>query len=166
VVRADRGVRVITGPAGIAWRPSDVVEEGNFRAQATFVLLNAPVGYQEAYGLMVGGEDLHGPAQTYLSFLVRPTGEFTVRRRTGPNTETLVAWTANDAVQRMDARGKRPSNTLAIEVVDGQTRFLVNGTEVNRMPTDRARPYGLAGLRVNHHLELSVEGWSLGAPPL
>jgi hypothetical protein len=37
---------------------------------------------------------------------------------------------------------------------------------VNRMPTDRARPYGLAGLRVNHHLELSVEGWSLGAPPL
>lgn len=166
VAEADRGLRVTTGPAGIAWRPSDVVEAGDFQASATFVLHDAPVGYREAYGILVGGADLHGPNQSYLYFLVRPTGAFTVRRRTGRATETVVDWTDNDAVQPMTTLGDQPANALAVQVVDGDTRFLVNGTEVYRMPTAEARPYGLAGLRINHRLELSVEGWSLGAPPL
>lgn len=164
-VETPDGVRFTTGPAGVAWRPQDTVSAGDFRAEATLTLLGAPVGYREAYGVFVGGRDLGGPSATYLYLVVRATGDFTVRRRVGAAVETVVDWLGHNAVQRVALDGETPLNTLAIEVRGEETRFLVNGTVVFVMPTAEARPRGIAGLRVNHRLDLLLGGWSLGPPP-
>lgn len=159
------GIRFTTGPAGIAWRPADTVLAGDFRAEATLTLQGAPVGYREAYGIFVGGEGLGGPTSSYLYLLVRTTGEFAVKRRVGSGTETLVEWMSHNAVQRVTLDGDTPVNTLAVEVLGEETRFLVNGTVVFLLSTAEAGPYGAAGLRVNHRLDLLLTEWSLGPPP-
>ena len=42
----------------------------------------------------------------------------------------------------------------------------MNGTVVHRMTAEEVGPYGIAGLRVNHRLQVRVPAWYLGAPPL
>ena len=54
------------------------------------------------------------------------------------------------AVQRVVEEGDEPRNTLAVEVTEQETTFLVNGTEVHRMPTSEAQPHGVVGIRANH----------------
>ncbi len=159
------GIGILTGPAGIAWRADDRVASGEFRAEATFVQYGAPVGYREAYGVFVGGSDLQGPDQEYIYLLVRPTGDYLVKRRRGETTEVLVDWTPHEAVRRVVTEGDEPENTLAIEVRDGQVAFRVNETEVHRMPIPEARPYGVAGIRANHRLDILVREWSVEPIP-
>jgi hypothetical protein len=159
------GIEVTTGPAGIAWRAQDTLSAGDFRVEAALILRNAPVGYREAYGVFVGGRRLAGPDLTYLYLMVRASGDFMVTRRTGSEVENLVDWLSHNAVQRVAIDGDTPLNTLAVEVRGEETRFLINGTVVFIMPTEEANPYGTAGLRVNHRLDLVLGRWSVGPPP-
>lgn len=152
-------VRVQTGPAGIAWHPEDVIESGPLHVQATFVHHGSPVGYREAYGVFVGGLDLDSPDLEYSYLLVRSTGDFLIKRRRGETTETLVDWTPHEAISRVVEEGDEPENTLAVDVLGGETVYSVNGVEVFRMPTPEARPYGVVGLRVNHRLDIRVTDW-------
>lgn len=161
VVEDDDGIRVNTGPAGIAYRDTDVVTSGDMHVQATFVQYDAPVGYREAFGLFVGGRDLSGPDQEYTYLLVRTTGDVLVKRRVGDVTETLLDWTPHPAVRTVDAEGDQPTNALSIDVFEGQTHFVVNGDVVHSVPASAARPYGIAGVRVNHRLDVRVDGWIL-----
>ena len=161
VVEDDDGIRVKTGPAGIAYRESDTISSGDMHAQATFLQYDAPVGYREAYGIFVGGSDLRGPDQEYTYLLIRPTGDFLVKRRIGEITETLVDWTPHPAVQTVRQEGDRPRNTLGIDVFQGETHFVVNGDVVHTASAPRVRPYGIAGVRVNHRLDVRVDGWIL-----
>ena len=161
VVEDDDGVRVQTGPAGIVYREDDVVRVGDFTAAASLQLFDASVGYREAYGIFVGGLDLQGPDQEYTYLLIRPTGEFLIKRRLGEITETLVDWTPHDAVRGVVTAGDEPSNVLAVDVRGQETSFLVNGDVVHTAPTSRVRPYGIAGVRVNHRLDVRVDDWAL-----
>jgi hypothetical protein len=163
VVEDDDGIRVKTGPAGIAYREGDTISSGDMHAQATFLQYDAPVGYREAYGIFVGGSDLRGPDQEYTYLLIRPTGDFLVKRRIGEITETLVDWTPHPAVQTVRQEGDRPRNTLGIDVFEGETHFVVNGDVVHTASAPRVRPYGIAGVRVNHRLDVRVDGWILAS---
>lgn len=159
------GIHIRTGPAGIAYDPTDTVSTGSFRAEATFVQYNAPVGYREAYGIFVGGRELQGPEQEYTYLLVRGTGDFLVKRRRSDVTEVLVDWTPHPAVGRVEAEGDEPTNTLTVEVEGDETRFVVNGTVVHTMPTAEVRPFGVQGLRANHRLDIRVQSWDVERGP-
>jgi hypothetical protein len=161
IIEDDDGVRIKTGPAGIAYRATDLVQSGDFQAVGSFVQYGAPLGYREAYGIFVGGRDLDSPDWEYTYLLVRPTGDVLVKRRVGEITETILDWTPHESVARVEEEGDEPENELAIRVVDGETRFDVNGITVHAMPTAQARPFGIAGLRVNHRLDVRVNYWRL-----
>ena len=168
---ADGSVRVLTGPAGIAFRSADQILSGDMRIEATFAQFGAPVGYREAYGIFIGGRDLESADQEYTYLLVRPTGDYLIKRRIGEVLETFVDWTAHEAVRGVEVEGVEvegvepegvePENTLTVEVVQGETQFSVNGTVVRTMPAAEARPYGVAGLRANHRLDIRVTAWVL-----
>jgi len=163
LVEDDDGIRVRTGPAGIAYRTDDAVQRGDMHLQATFVQYDAPIGYREAYGLFFGGVDLEGPDVEYTYLLVRSTGDFMVKRRVGPTTQTLADWTAHPSVQTVTAEGDRPVNSLSVDVFEGEVHFVVNGDVVHTEPASRVRPYGVAGVRVNHRLDVRVDDWLLRA---
>ena len=137
----------------------DTVSSGNMHVQATFRQFDAPVGYREAYGIFVGGLDLRTPEQEYTYLLIRPTGDFLVKRRIGAITETLVDWQPHPSVRTVEAEGDLPLNTLGIDVFQGETHFVVNGDVVWVESASRVRPYGVAGVRVNHRLDVRVDGW-------
>ena len=159
VVEDDDGIRVRTGPAGIAYRPGDIVSSGDVHVQATFRQFGAPVGYREAFGVFVGGIDLDGADLEYTYLLVRTTGDYLVKRRIGEITETLADWTPHPSVRSVVTEGDEPVNTLGIDVFGGQVHFVVNGDVVHVEPSGRVRPYGVAGVRVNHRLDVRVDRW-------
>src|SRR5437868_2389736 len=66
------------------------------------------------------------------------------------------------AIRKPDASGKM-SNTLAVEVGREKVRFLVNGTEVASADPSKVDAAGIAGLRVNHNLNVHVEGFTVRA---
>ena len=154
-----RGVHVETGPAGILYRDVDTVEEGDYAVSATFTEVGAPPGHREGMGLFVGGQGLQGSAQRYTYFLVRADGSYLIKRREGDETPNVTDnWVESDVLDRA-AGVEDVTNALRIEVEGGVVRFLVNGTEVYQGDAGVLPVYGTAGLRVNHNLNLFVEGF-------
>ena len=85
-----------------------------------------------------------------------------ITRRAGAETPTVMDWTDSAAIKKADSSGKM-SNTLAIEVAKDKVRFLVNGTEVTSVDAAKVDTAGTPGLRVNHNLNLHVEGFAVKA---
>ena len=154
------GVHFMTGPAGIYYKPADKMT-GAYEAHATFTQM-VPADHPEAYGLFIGGANLDAAAQKYTYFIVRQDGKYMIKRRAGADTPTVADWTDSPAIKKADKSGKM-SNTLAIDVGKDKVRFLVNGTEVTSVDAAKVDTAGTAGLRVNHNLNLHVEGFAAKA---
>ena len=152
------GVHFMTGPAGIYYKPADK-GTGAYEARATFTPME-PAAHPEAYGLIIGGADLEGAAQKYTYFLIRQDGKYLIKRRAGDQTPTIADWTDSAAIKKADTSGKM-SNTLAVDVGKDKVRFLVNGTEVAAADTAKVDAAGIAGLRINHNLNVHVEGFTV-----
>lgn len=151
---APDGYRIITGPAGIFFRPEDQLS-GTYKVEA-LIMQNKPSDHPEAYGLFVGGRHLDTSRQDYLYFLIRQTGEYLVKHRAGAETHTLVNWTKHEAINRPHGKG-RALNTLAIWSEPDRVVFLVNGKEVTALKrVPMLNTDGIAGLRVNHNLDITV----------
>jgi len=152
------GIHFQTGPAGVYYRTADT-KSGAYEVHASFNQVE-PSAHPEAYGLIVGGSDLAGAGQKYTYFLVRQDGQFMISRRDGAKVNAVVPWTTNAAVKKTDAATKG-TNMLSIVVAADKTRFLVNGTEVSSQPTTGVDAAGIAGLRVNHNLNVHVDGFGV-----
>jgi hypothetical protein len=152
------GMHFMTGPAGIYYRAADT-KSGAYTVTATFQQMEA-AAHPEAYGLFIGGSDLAGANQKYTYFLIRQDGRFLIKKRAGAETPTITNWTEHAAVKKIDAAGKA-SNTLAVRVAADKVSFLVNGTEVGSAMLDQVDASGVAGIRVNHNLNVHVDGFSV-----
>lgn len=152
------GFHVTTGPAAIFYHP-DSTATGTFRVEAEIHLFD-PGRLQEAYGIFFGGRDLESSYQAYTYFLIRRTGEYLVKRRlSATSTETVVDWTAHPAIVGWEDRergSETAGNVLAVEARDDGLVFLVNGEEVDRVPRSGLDVDGVAGVRVNHRLNVHV----------
>jgi hypothetical protein len=152
------GLHFQSGPAGIYYKAMDK-KTGAYTVTASFTQVE-PSAHPEAYGLFIGGAGLDGADQKYTYFVVRQDGKFLIKKRAGTATPTVTAWTENAAVKKADASGKM-TNTLSIAVGKDKVSFLVNGTEVSSAPLDQVDANGVAGIRVNHNLNVEVEGFSV-----
>ena len=147
--------------AAVYWNPANTAT-GNYSLKGTFTLMQ-PSGHVEYYGLVFAGSDLEGPKQTYLYFLVAQDGTWLIKRRDGDTaTQNIAAKTASDAVKKPDASGKS-TNALEVRVLADKIDYLVNGTVVHTTPKTglTAKTDGIYGFRVNHHLEVHVDGFAL-----
>lgn len=146
--------RVRTGPAVVFYNPA-WKQSGSYKAAARLTQMR-PSAHPEGYGLVVGGQELGGPAQSYTYFLVRSTGEFFVATRTGAERTKVVDWTRHPAIRKPTAQG-RVENELSVAVQGADVVFAVNGTEVARRPRGAVRVDGIQGFRVNHNLDVRIE---------
>ena len=147
-----------TGPAHIIYSPKHT-GSGLYSAAATFELLEAPA-HPEAFGIFIGGQDLDKPTQRYTYFVVRPTGEFLIKTRTGDSTKNVVAWKADAAVPKVDASGKA-TYEMMIHVAADDVHFILNGKPVAAVPKSQIFTEGVAGLRVNHNLHVKASPISI-----
>ena len=154
-VAAGKGFRVTGGPAGTFWNPSQTAT-GNYTARATFTLMK-PSGHTNYYGLVIGGRDLDGPRQTYTYFLIAQNGTFQVRQRDGEGVSTIQGRTPHAAIRQPGANGQS-ANALEVRVAGDTVSYVVNGTVVHTSPKANLRTDGIVGVRVNHLLDVQVEG--------
>ncbi len=160
VMTMGNGFHVTGGPAGTFWNPEYRVE-GDYTAKATFNLMK-PASHTSFYGLTFGGEDLAGAGQKYLYFLVAQDGNYIIKTRAGENTSEVQASTPHAAVMQPGADG-RSTNMLEVRVAGDTISYVVNGTVVHTTPRSGATAAtdGIVGVRVNHVLDVHVEGFEV-----
>jgi hypothetical protein len=152
-------LHIEAGPRAVLYNPANTAT-GDFTASATFTEVGAPPNHREAYGIFFGGNDLQGAGLRYTYFVIRPTGEYLIKKRMGEETmETAGGWTASPAVTKAEG-GADVTNALRVERRGETVHFFVNDTEVTTMPAADLDVQGVAGVRVNHNLELMVANWS------
>ena len=160
-VKNGAGFRATNPKAAVYWSPKDVAS-GSYTLKGKFTLIKDS-GDEEYYGLVFGGSGLEGAAQNYLYFLITDNGTFLIKRRTGDtSTQTVFPKTAN-AVIKKPAAGGASVNELEVRVKPDKIDFLINGTVVHSMPKsgDVAKTDGIYGIRINHHLEVQVDGFGV-----
>jgi hypothetical protein len=154
------GFHATNPQAAVFWNPANSVT-GNYSLKGTFTLMK-PSGHTNYYGLVFGGSGLEGPKQSYLYFLVAQDGTWIVKRRDGDAATQDISKAANDAVKKPDASGKS-TNALEVRVSADKIEYFVNGTLVNTTPKtgQTAKTDGTYGIRVNHLLEVQVDGFGV-----
>lgn len=153
-----RGFHVSGGPAGVFWNPTNTTA-GNYTIKGTFNL-NKPSSHPNYYGLVYGGGELDGANQSYVYFVVAQNGTYLIKRRTGDATSDIKSRTANAAVRQPDGTGKS-SNALEVRVTPDTLTYVVNGTVVHTEPKGTTKTDGIAGFRINHELDVTVEGFQV-----
>src|ERR1700730_18011594 len=153
------GFHATNPQAAVYWNPANTAT-GAYTLKGTFTLMK-PSGHTNYYGLVFGGNDLGGPAQSYLYFMVAQDGTWMIKQRAGYETND-VARSASDAVKKPDATGKS-TNALEVRVMADKVDYLVNGVVVRSTPKNgpTAKTDGIYGLRVNHLLEVHIDGFAV-----
>jgi hypothetical protein len=145
------GFHAVNPQAAVFWNPANTAT-GSYSLKGTFKLMK-PSGHTNYYGLVFGGSDLDGPKQSYLYFLVAQDGTWLVKRREGDAATRDVSPKTADS-------GGQSTNTLEVRVSPDKIDYLVNGTVVTTTPKSglTAKTDGLYGIRVNHLLDVQVDG--------
>jgi hypothetical protein len=157
------GFHAIDPQAAVFWHPANTIA-GSYSLRGTFTLL-APSNHTNYYGLVFGGEDLDGPAQRYVYFLVAQDGTWLVKRRDGDDvTRTLLAKTPSASVH-VPAEDGRSINVLEVRVTPGAIAFVVNGAVVNTWygAARAIKTDGIYGIRVNHFLDVEADHFAAAA---
>lgn len=152
------GLHATSGPAAIYWRSRDKMS-GPFKISATFTQTKAPT-HPEAYGIFVGGKDLDKPTQTYGYLIVRGDGKYMIKHRAGAEVHTVQDWTDHPALKKQDENGKA-TNTVSFEVRADSVRAFVNGQQVKSWASAYWTGDGIAGLRVNHNLDVHISDFTI-----
>jgi hypothetical protein len=136
---------------------------GNYTVRATFTL-NKPSNHTNYYGLIFGGTDLEGANQAYTYFIVAQNGQFQVRSMNGGRATSVHpagrGGQAHDAIQRPAANGQS-KNALEVRVAGDTVSYVINGTVVHTMPRSAVKTDGIVGVRVNHMLDVHVDGFTV-----
>jgi len=162
VASMGKGFHVVGGPAATFWDPKNTVS-GNDTVRATFNLME-PSNHTNYYGIVIGGTDLEGANQSYTYFIVAQNGQFQVRTRTGEQAASVHpagrGGAANPAIQ-VPGANKQSSNTLEVRVAGDTVSFVVNNQVVHTAPKSTVKTDGLVGVRVNHMLNVHVDGFTV-----
>jgi hypothetical protein len=154
------GLHVTGGPAGVFWNPANTTT-GDFAAQAAFTLMK-PSGHLNYYGLVFGGDQLDGSGQNYLYFLIGQNGTFIVRHRSGSDVHDVQGRTGHAVINRPGDDG-HSTNTLEVRVSGDTISYVINDTVVHTTPKAgiTAKTDGIVGIRVNHLLDVLIEGFGV-----
>jgi hypothetical protein len=155
-----KGVRVTGGPAGVFWNTADTVS-GNYTVRATFNL-QQPSNHLNYYGIIFGGADLEGAKQTYTYFVIAQNGTFQIRSlAAGAAQPTNVMGRTPHASIVQPPAGGQSTNRLEVRVAGDTITYVVNGQTVHTMPKGTINTNGLVGFRVNHMMDVQVEGFEV-----
>jgi hypothetical protein len=152
------GFHATNPQAAVYWNPANTAT-GTYTLKGTFTLMK-PSGHTNYYGLVFGGSNLDGPQQSYLYFVVAQNGTWLIKHRTSDGApENVSAKEPSDAVKKPDDTGKS-TNALEVRVGADKIDYVVNGTVVHTTPKTGATATtdGIYGIRVNHLLEVQVDG--------
>ena len=156
-ITAGAGFHATNPQAAVYWNTANTAT-GAYTVKGTFIL-QKPSGHTNYYGIEFGGSDLEGAKQAYTYFLVAQDGTWLVKKRNGDAaTDNVLPKAASDAVKKPGADGKS-TNDLEVRVGADKIDYVVNGTVVGSSPKTGIKTDGTFGIRVNHLLEVHIDGF-------
>ncbi len=173
LTQAGNVLHVTTGPAVTYWNPANKAS-GDYTVKATF---NEPKymnlnDHPHPYGIVIAGNDLGTPQQSYLYCAAYGDGTFIVRGF-GPNPFQMGsrAPQANPAVHKAAAPGQPVAQDIALSVKGNRVECAINGTVVAGydkselvVPGKLKSTDGVYGIRFAHNTEATVTGLSVSKP--
>ena len=163
-------LHVTTGPAVTYWNPANKAA-GNYTVKATFTEpkfmgLN---DHAHPYGIVIGGNDLGTPQQSYLYCAAYGSGNFIVRGF-GPEPFMMNGRRGepNPAVKKAAGPGEPVTQEIALSVKGDKVECAINGTVVGSY--DKAALVtagklkstdGTYGIRFAHNTEATVTGLTM-----
>jgi hypothetical protein len=169
---AEKGgvLEVRTGPATTYWNPANKAA-GNYTVKATFTESNymGLNDHPHPYGIVIGGNDLGTPDQSFIYCSAYGSGTFIVRGM-GPAPFAVSARKPepNAAINKAAGKGSSVKQDIAMTVTADKIECSVNGTVVGSYPkadvvaagklksTD-----GVYGIRFAHNTEATVTGLTM-----
>jgi len=169
-------LHVTTGPAATYWNPANRAT-GTYTVKATFtepkyMSLNS---HPHPYGIVVAGNDLGTPQQSYIYCSAYGNGTFIVRGfgpSDDPTKDTVYnlngRGAANDAVHKAAGPGEPVTQEIAVSVKADSVECAINGTVVSTLPkadlvtAGRLKSTdGVYGIRFAHNTDATVTGLAL-----
>ncbi len=168
-----KGLRVTTGPATTYWNP-DNRATGNYTVKATFTepLYMNLNNHPHPYGIVIAGNDLGTPNQSYIYCAAYGNGTFIVRGF-GPAAFQMGGMKPIPAasVHKAEAPGKPVSQEIAVSVKDTTVDCSINGTTVASYPKAELvtagklkSTDGVYGIRFAHNTDAIVTGLTVTKP--
>jgi hypothetical protein len=170
LAKEGNGLHVTTGPAVAYWNPANKAA-GNYTVKATFTEakfmgLN---DHPHPYGIVIAGNDLGTPQQSYLYCAAYGNGNFIVRGF-GPEPFAMNGrrGEANPAVKKAAGPGQPVSQEIAVSVKGDKVECAINGAVVGTY--DKAALVaagklkstdGIYGVRFGHNTEATVTGLTM-----
>ncbi len=150
------GWHITTGPAGIFYHSANTAS-GSFSIETEIHFFDPGERNREGYGIFWGGANLQDDNQEYAYFLLRNTGEFLIKTRSGEETGVVQGWTESDAILKYENKEESSVlNSLMVKVDEELVRFYINSEEVTSVPSSEIKSDGIFGLRANHSVNLHI----------
>jgi hypothetical protein len=170
LTKAGNGLQVTTGPAVTYWNPSNKAS-GNYTVKATFTESNymGLNDHPHPYGIVIAGNDMGTPQQSFLYCAAYGNGTFIVRGF-GPEPFQMGGRRpeANAAVNKAAAKGSPVTQEIAMSVNGDKVECAINGTVVATYdkaalvaPGKLKSTDGIYGIRFAHNTEATVTGLSV-----
>ena len=167
---AGNDLQVTTGPAVTYWNPKNTAA-GNYTVKATFTESNymGLNDHPHPYGIVIAGNDLGSPQQSYLYCSAYGSGNFIVRGF-GPEPFQMGGRKPepNAAVNKATGKGASVKQEIAVSVKGDRVECAINGTVVagyNKADLVAAGKLkstdGVYGLRFAHNTDAVVSGLSV-----
>jgi hypothetical protein len=165
-----KDLHVVTGPAVTYWNPANKAT-GNYTVKATFTepkYMNLN-DHPHPYGIMVAGNDLGTPQQSYLYCAAYGNGTFIVRGM-GPDPFQVNGRRGepNDAVHKAPSKDQPVTQEIAVSVKGDKVDCSVNGTVVGTYDKSALvaagklkSTDGVYGLRFAHNTDATVSGLTM-----
>ena len=163
-------LHVMTGPAVTYWNPANKAA-GNYTVKATFTepkYMNVN-DHPHPYGIMIAGNDLGTPQQSYLYCAAYGNGYFIVRGF-GPQAFQMNGGRGemNAAVHKAAGVGQPVTQEIAVSVKGDKVDCAINGTVVGSYdkaalvgPGKLKSTDGIYGIRFAHNTEGTVTGLAM-----
>ena len=164
-----KDLKVVTGPAVTYWNPANKAA-GNYTVKATFTepkYMNIN-DHAHPYGIVIGGNDLGTPQETYLYCATYGDGRFIVRGFGPEPFRVNGRGEANAAVKKAAGKGEPVTQDIAVSVKGDKVECAVNGAVVGSY--DKATLVaagklkstdGIYGIRFAHNTDATVSGLTM-----
>jgi hypothetical protein len=161
-----KDLKVVTGPAVTYWNPANKAA-GNYTVKATFTepkYMNIN-DHPHPYGIVIGGNDLGTPQETYLYCAAYGNGNFIVRGFGPEPFRVNGRGEANAAVNKAAGKDQPVKQEIAVSVKGDKVECAINGTVVGSY--DKATLVtagklkstdGVYGIRFAHNTDAVVSG--------
>jgi hypothetical protein len=166
-------LEVTTGPATTYWNPANKAT-GDYTVKATFTESNymGLMDHPHPYGIVIGGNDLGTPTQSFLYCAAYGNGTFIVRGM-GPDPFQLGGRRpeASEAVHKAAGKGASVTQEVAVSVKGDSVSCAINGKVVGTYPKAEVvaagklkSTDGVYGIRFAHNTSAVVSGLTVTKP--